>query len=187
MALSGRRACLYRQVLGDAFDTLPKQLQAIHDSTKARSWEGVAHVLRGKGLLSKVLGGVFGFPPSADQTPVKVQFDPQNGGEKWTRTFGNKTFSSVQTRGAGRNEHLLVERFGAIEVALALVLEDNKLFLIPRRWSLFGLPLPKVLLPSGNSFEAQEKGQFQFDVEISAPVIGLIAAYQGILKPCSQK
>ena len=174
---------LYRQILGDAFDTLPQQLQALHDETGARSWNGVARVQRGTGMMSKIIGKVFGFPPTGEQIPVTVQFTPEQGGEKWLRTFGTKSFFSIQTPGTGKNEHLLMERFGPITVALALVVQEEKLFLIPRHWSLLGLPLPSALLPSGNSFEAQVNGKFRFDVEISAPVVGLIAAYQGEIEP----
>jgi saccharopine dehydrogenase-like NADP-dependent oxidoreductase len=181
-----RAAPLYRQVLGDAFDRLSPQIQAIHDDTAARTWAGTARVQRGTGILSKTLGTLFGFPQATDQIPVTVQFEPHTGGEQWTRTFGDRSFSSLQFKGTGRNDHLLVERFGPINVALALVLKDGKLFLIPRRWSLLGIPLPKVLLPSGSSFEAQIDGKFRFDVEISSPMVGLIAAYQGVLEPQSQ-
>lgn len=176
-------APLYRQILGDAFDTLPPQIRALHDETKERRWEGVARVQRGTGIVSRILGAFIGFPPASEQTPVTVQFSPQNGSEKWVRTFGAKTFSSVQKLGVARNEHLLTEQFGSIEVAIALVVRDQKLFLIPRRWSFLGLPLPTKLLPAGNSFEAQEGGKFRFDVEISVPGIGLIAAYEGELEP----
>ncbi|TLP67921.1 DUF4166 domain-containing protein [Parasedimentitalea maritima] len=179
-------AALYRQILGHAFDRLPTQVQALHDDTAARTWAGIARVQRGAGLLSKALGRLFGFPEATNQCPVKVQFEPHKGGEKWTRTFGHKSFSSVQFAGTGRNDKLLVERFGPINVALALVIDDGKLFLIPRRWSLLGVPLPKVFLPSGSSHETQKDGTFHFDVEISAPVIGLIAAYQGSLELLAQ-
>ena len=181
-----KAAPLYRQVLGDAFDRLPPQIKAIHDDTGARTWAGTARVQRGTGILSKTLGKLFGFPEATDQIPVTVQFEPHKNGETWTRRFGDKTFSSLQTQGTGRNDQLLVERFGPFDVALALVLEDGKLFLIPRRWSLMGIPLPKMLLPAGTSFEAQIDGKFNFDVEISAPLVGLIAAYQGVLEPRSQ-
>jgi hypothetical protein len=87
----------------------------------------------------------------------------------------------VQSCGTGRNQYLLVERFGIIAVSLALVVEDDRLFLRPRRWSLLGLPLPNFLLPAGNSFEAEVDGCFRFNVEIRAPVVGLIVAYQGQL------
>jgi hypothetical protein len=178
---------LYRRILGDAFEDLPAQIQAIHDDTKARCWAGEARVQRGAGLLSRVVGRLFGFPPRSDKIPVRAQFDPAGDGEKWMRTFGNRSFHSVQKQGFGKNGHLLMERFGPVEVALALVVQDDRLYLIPRRWSVFGLPLPKFLLPSGASFEAEVDGRFQFDVEISAPVVGLIASYQGRLELCAEQ
>lgn len=176
-------APLYRQVLGRAFDTLPAQIQAIHDSSQSRRWRGETSVRRGGGVMADLLAKAFGFPPESDQTPVQVQFTPKDGHETWRRTFGPASFSSVQSQGTGRNAHLLVERFGPISVALALVVEGGRLFLVPRRWSLFGLPLPKALLPNGQSFEAEDEGKFYFDVEIAAPVVGLIVAYKGWLEP----
>lgn len=176
---------LYRRILGDIFDTLPAQIQAIHDDVRSRKWQGFAEVRRGEGILSKVMGSVIGFPKNAKQTPVTVEFNSIDGEEHWLRTFGKKSFSSVQSQGIGRNEHLLVERFGLIKVALALVVKEEKLFLVPRRWTLFGISLPKSLMPNGTSFEAQVDGRFQFDVEISAPFVGLIVSYQGELVPVS--
>ena len=82
-----------------------------------------------------------------------------------------------------RNEALLVERFGWISVALALVVEGERLLLIPRRWSCLGLPLPRRLLPKGTSFETEVDGRFVFNVEIAAPGVGLIVNYRGWLQP----
>lgn len=66
---------------------------------------------------------------------------------------------------------------------MALVIRGERLFLIPRRWRCFGLPLPRFLLPSGNRFEGECDGKFTFDVDISAPLIGLIVSYSGVLEP----
>jgi hypothetical protein len=82
-----------------------------------------------------------------------------------------------------KDEYSLVERFGAISVALALVLDGGRLYLIPRRWRLWGIPMPSFLLPTGSSFEAEEENRFCFDVDISAPLVGLIVAYRGALEP----
>jgi hypothetical protein len=57
-----------------------------------------------------------------------------------------------------KDEYSLVERFGAISVALALVLDG----------------------------EAEEESRFCFDVDISAPLVGLIVAYRGTLEPAGQ-
>ncbi|WP_367346587.1 DUF4166 domain-containing protein [Stenotrophomonas bentonitica] len=176
-------ASLYRQVLGSAFDALPPQLQALHESSGARQWSGVARIRRGTGLLSRLVAAVIGFPKAAEQVPVTVAFTPERGGERWTRDFAGRRFSSWQRRGAGRNDALLVERFGAIDVALALVVEGDRLTLVPRRWSCLGIPLPKALLPKGTTFETEVDGRFVFDVEIAAPIVGLIVAYRGSLLP----
>lgn len=66
--------------------------------------------------------------------------------------------------------------------ALALVVDGGRLCLVPRRWSLLGIPTPAFLLPRGVSFEYEDGGWFHFDVEISAPTVGLIAAYKGSLE-----
>ena len=57
-----------------------------------------------------------------------------------------------------------------------------RLVLIPRRWSLFAIPMPKVLLPKGASFETEREGKFCFDVEIAMPLVGRIVAYRGTLQ-----
>lgn len=173
---------LYQHVLGPAFETLPKQLKLLHGDSQTRKWVGQAKVLRGTGLIAKIIGQIYGFPKAADSVAVSVVLAPEQGGERWTRDFGGKVFSSFQKRGTGKNSYLVTERFGLIEVALALVIEDDRLYLIPRRWSLLGIPLPAFLLPSGQSFETERDGRFRFDVEISAPLVGLIVAYQGVLE-----
>ncbi|MNM15569.1 hypothetical protein D3C81_257960 [compost metagenome] len=88
----------------------------------------------------------------------------------------------MQTQGQGRNEALLVERFGVISVALALLVDNGRLQLVPRRWSILGMPLPRALLPGENSFEHEVDGRFVFDVEIGAPVVGRIVHYRGTLE-----
>lgn len=175
------QAALYPQLLGSAFATLPAQVQALHATSAARQWRGVATVRRGRGLFSRLVGRLIGFPPAGEDVPVCVGFTPERDGERWTRDFGGRRFSSWQRRGQGRNAHLLVERFGLIDVALALVVEGDRLQLVTRRWSCLGIPLPKALLPGGRTFETERDGRFIFDVEIAAPVIGLIAAYRGSL------
>ncbi|AWH54173.1 saccharopine dehydrogenase [Stenotrophomonas sp. ESTM1D_MKCIP4_1] len=176
-------ASLYQRVLGDAYAQLPDAVQALHAPGAARHWQGSAKVQRGGGLLSRLVGALFGFPAAGEQVPVSVEFVPEAGGERWTRTFAGRRFSSLQTEGRGRDEALLVERFGVVSVGLAVVMEGRRLQLVPRRWSLLGIPLPRALLPGDQSFEYEEDGRFVFDVEIGTPVIGRIVHYRGVLEP----
>ncbi|MGJ8584304.1 MAG: SDR family oxidoreductase [Marinosulfonomonas sp.] len=174
---------LYRQVLDDAFQTLPAPIQAIHDDTETRVWSGTANIRQGTNVFAKMLCAIFGFPPTSPRTPVEVQFECKNGTETWKRRFGKHGFTSHQKRGTGRNTHLIVERFGPISIALALVVRDEKLYLISRRWTFLGLPLPALFLPGGEIYEAVQDGTFQFNVEIRVPLIGLLVAYTGTLSP----
>ena len=132
--------------------------------------------------MARMVAALFGFPGEGVDVPVEVTFTPEGDGERWVRTFAGKHFSSLQSPGTGRDEHLLVERFGPARFALALVIEDDRLVLIPRRWSLFAIPMPKVLLPKGASFETEREGKFCFDVEIAMPLVGRIVAYRGTLQ-----
>jgi hypothetical protein len=173
----------YREVLGYAFDMLPRPIRDLHELSGTRHWAGKAEVRRGDGVLAKIVTFLFGFPVAGADVPLRVTLAAEEGGERWTRAFAGKSFSSFQRVGRGRKDHLLLERFGPIEVALALIVEDQRLVLVPRRWTLSGIPLPRFLLPRGRSFEAVRDGRFAFDVEISAPMIGLIVAYRGELDP----
>jgi hypothetical protein len=174
---------LYRAILGSAFAALPPRLRELHGSVAARQWRGVATVRRGRGPAAMLIAALVGFPKAAAAVPVTVSFSPENGAERWVRDFGGKTSTSIQSAGTGRDEHLLVERFGPATFALALVVEDGRLFLVPRRWSLLGIPMPRFLLPTGRSFEMEQDGQFRFEVEIAVPFIGLIVGYSGSLQP----
>ncbi len=176
-------AALYLQLLGSAFDVLPPQVQALHRGSEARRWSGRADVRRGTGLMARAIAAMIGFPKAGNDVPVTVQFTPENGGERWTREFGGRRFSSLQWRGQGRNAYLLMERFGVMDVAMALVVEGERLQLVARRWSLFGVPMPGFLLPRGTAFETETDGMFVFDVEIAAPFVGMIVGYRGRLMP----
>jgi hypothetical protein len=66
---------------------------------------------------------------------------------------------------------------------MALVLEGERLRLIVRRCSVFGIVLPLWLAPRGDAYEYAADGRFHFHVEISHPFTGLIVGYRGWLVP----
>ncbi len=173
---------LYPSLLGSAYADLPPRLRELHGGAETRTWRGTAQVRRGRGLLARTIAAVLGLPAAGTRVPVSVTFSEESGGERWTRNFSGKIFSSLQTPGDGKERHLLVERFGAIAIAMALVVDGGRLYLIPRSWRLWRLPLPKRVLPSGVTYESQEQEKFCFNVEIAMPVIGLIVAYRGALE-----
>ena len=74
-------------------------------------------------------------------------------------------------------------RFGPLRFGLALVVEGARLWLVVRRWSFAGLPLPAAWAPRGKAYESAEDGRFNFHVEIGHPLTGLIVRYRGWLVP----
>jgi hypothetical protein len=173
-------APLYRRILGDAWHRLPPSLQVMHGSKIA---SGEAIVERGRGFLAGVAADVMRFPRAGERIPVRVTFTQSDDGEIWRREFGDRAFFSVQTEGKGRSLYLIDERFGALTVSLACVVEDQRLRLIVRRWSLLGVPMPTFLAPSGDAFEYEQDGRFRFDVELKAPLLGRLVRYRGWLVP----
>lgn len=178
---TGKGKALYPDLLGDAWESLPAEIRAMHEG--AAMAQGRASVERGGRIISRLMARLVGFPAAGTDIPVSVRFDTDKDGETWTRTFGTLRFSSWQFAGIGRSERLLCERFGPLTFAMALVVDGNRLRLVLRRWSFLGLPLPMWLCPRSNAYEAVEEGHFRFHVEISHPVAGLIVRYRGWLEP----
>lgn len=171
---------IYRQILGGSFDDLPERLQTLHQPGELAEWRGRAVVTRGKSKIAGVVAGIFGFPAAGRDVPISVRFrtDP-TGLETWQRNFDGRIMVSTQEAGQGAWAQLIVERFGPFAFGLALVLRDKRLYLIPRRWSFFGLPLPKAWMPKGGTYESETGGQFHFHVEITLPLIGPVVCYDG--------
>ena len=177
-------AAVYRQVMANAWADLPPAIRAMHDLPEGGrvTAEGRVDVDRGSNPLALLIAAVIGFPGAQKDGHVRVDFERRNGVETWTRTFGNQSFTSRQLAGQGRDAALAVEAFGPIGCGMAPVVEDGKLLLIPRRWTVFGLGLPAWLFPRIEAREEQDaEGRFRFHVDISHPLTGPIILYRGWL------
>ena len=175
--------CLYGRLLGDAWNALPESIQFLHGQSSRSTASGNATVTRGTGFVARIVARSFGFPQAAEDVDVTVSFERSGTTERWTRTFGTQEFTSRQFEGTGRFERLLCEKFGPLTFGLALVVDSNRLIFVVRRWSLFGIPMPRFLVPKGKACEFEQSGTFHFDVEIQAPLIGMIVRYVGYLEP----
>jgi hypothetical protein len=177
------RAPLYQRMLGEAWNLLPQPIRVMHGVSSTLVADGRADIERGSGLLASLVARVMGFPPAGRDIPLTVVFRVDGGQEHWHRTFGKSSFSTVQSQGRGRFERLLRERFGPFSFGLALLSQDDRLWLVVRRWSFLGVPLPLAWAPRGDAYESAEDGRFNFHVEIGHPFLGLIVRYRGWLEP----
>jgi len=176
-------APLYQRVLGEAWRSLPQPLRAMHDLKDTLVAEGRATVERSKSVVARLIGSLFGFPRAGEGVPVKVSFRLQDGREIWRREFAGRVMQSTQEEGRGRFERLVCERFGPFCFGFALVLDGGRMNIVVRRWTAFGIPMPRSWAPGGDAYESAEDGRFNFHVEIGLPLIGMIVRYRGWLVP----
>ncbi len=179
------RDAIFPAVLGDTFHELPKPLQELHRGECDSEWTGNASTRGAQNFAGRIVAALIGLPADDHQTDARVSIGVTREGETWTRSFGGKQFRSYLSLGTGREAGLMRERFGIITVAMAITWKDGQLWFVPRRWRIGSLPLPSALLPEGDSSECVRDGAFAFNVRVEAPVIGLIAAYEGTLRPQS--
>ena len=174
---------LYERILGRAWAQLAAEIRQLHSVTAASSFSGQCTVARGRNPLAWLIATVIGFPKAGANQNISVQLTREGDGERWVRTGGGKTFSSIQMPGRGRSQWLVRERFGPVSVDMALVADGLALRYIVRRWALFGISMPLFLGPRSTALESAKDGLFCFDVTIGHPLTGLIVRYCGQLTP----
>lgn len=169
---------LFERSLGDAWHQLPASIQRLHSVATAEQFQGTATVVRGRGLLARLIALVFGFPKAGTGIPVTIAIRSDSQGEWWHRTFAGLSFQSRLTPSPHPGH--IRERFMIFTFELGLPVEDATLGFIVRRGWVLGLPLPVWLLPGSQTLEFDKDGTFHFDVGLYAPLNGgLIVRYQG--------
>lgn len=177
---------LFETVLGaQAFSMLPAAIRAFHANDAKPVWQGLADVARGDGAMIGLLCRLFGLPAAGTDLLVTVSvargdsFDESC--EIWTRNFAGQRFHSRLS--VDRNGELR-EAFGPFSFTLAAEGNREGLSLPIAAWRVFGLPLPRFLMPRAEAHETVDaEGRFRFDVRLSLPFFGLLAHYRGWLKP----
>ncbi len=168
----------YRRVMGEDFDRLPGTLRQLHSPLRDAGAQGEAVVTGASTFLGRLVARLMRFPPPGRHA-LHVEFSERDGVERWTRDFGGHRFSSELREHEGR----LQERFGPLRFHFELLLRANRLEMMMRRWSAFGIRLPLRLAPRSTATEWEENGSFHFDVPIALPLIGTIVHYRGWLQP----
>ena len=69
--------------------------------------------------------------------------------------------------------------FGPVRLAFDLLPHPHGLDMRPAGWSLFRIPLPRVLAPRIVATEREEEGRFAFDVSAALPLVGPVVHYRG--------
>lgn len=178
------RPTLFQKVLKASFGKLPQAVRKLHAVRRETVFVGRGVVERGAHPAAAIIGAIFGFPTRAQDIPVRVTITPNEKGETWVRDFAGRKFKSHLGQRMDTSALIVTERFGAMSFDLLLVVSDSALEFPVLKGRVFGVPLPRFLLPKSAAREFVCDGVFQFDVKLTAPLgIGQIVRYRGFLNP----
>lgn len=141
-------------------------------------FEGRVTVARGTGIAGR-LAERFGFPPAMHDRPMRLTVRGGPDSATWERDFDGH----VLTSHIARQGSVLRERFGPVRLIMSLRDEDGALHVDVIGGSLFGLRLPRALLPHSDSVETGRDGRLHFDISAELPFVGPVIRYAGWLQP----
>jgi len=153
----------------------------MHDDPFERSASGTVTVTRGTHPIAVFLCKLLGFPPSATDRPLLVEFEPREREEIWCRRFETSTFRSRLKPWPGRPGHVR-ECIGPLAYGFELATGPAGLVMHFRRWWFCGIPLPAALGPKVEARQWQDGEDYGFMVDVSGLGIGRVIAYRGRLR-----
>lgn len=171
---------LFQKLLGASFYSLPPAVRTLHSVRGKATYAGRANILRGEGALSRMCARIARLPPALENANITVAFDNSPAAESWRRDFcGHPMHSRLRA-----HDKLLQERLGPLQFRFSLHVYDQALHWRVQRVRLLGLlPLPSSWFEGVRCREREHAERYEFLVEASMPVVGLIVCYQGWLEP----
>lgn len=170
---------LYRRALGAAFDSLPAVLRRFHDASSAVSARGEFRITRGPGALRHVVATIMRLPAAGERVRVHLAIENSSGRERWTRDFGPHRMTTRQWL----HREMLIEAAGPLRFGFVLTVEaEEMVFTMTRCW-LCRLPLPLPIAPRVHAKVSGGETSWWTTVQIDAPLLGLIARYEGKMIP----
>lgn len=171
--------------LGSQFAELHPLLQDLHRNPA--TLVGQVDVSFGGGLAGRIgrrLAARLGVPKVAGRYSFEVAIHGEGGVLHWERAFNGQRAFRSEFRAVGRYpEGYWIERSGPFTLRLGVRVIAGGWHWVHKGTRLFGIPLPKALLPSTLASKSIEQGLYRFAVKVSAPVIGRLFEYSGRLAP----
>jgi hypothetical protein len=168
---------LYATLLGPAWMSVAPSVRRLHaGGARAR---GVFRVRRGEGFLARLVAALLRLPAAGEGVAITLAVDPAAGGERWSRTFGGRILRSFQWQSGA----LLAEALGLVQCLFELRVEAGALVFAQVRATMgfrrLALPLPRVLSPRVEGRAEADGDEVLVDVQIHAPLVGLLIRYDG--------
>lgn len=177
----GARERLYQRLVGDGWGVLDEPVRRLHLRGRGT---GVFAVRRGEGRFARAVARLMRLPEGGEAVPLLLSVEPHGGGERWRRNFAGREFVTEQGEHAGA---LMAERAGPFELLYRLSVEGGALAYYPEgaflRVRSLRVRLPRPLAPRVEAWErADEGGGVRVSVCVTAPLLGLLIRYEGLVK-----
>ena len=171
---------LFQTLLGASFYSLPPTVRALHSVRGKGTYAGRANILRGESALARLCARIARLPPALENANTTVVFETSAAGESWCRDFGGHPMHSrLRAR-----DKFLEERLGPLQFRFSLHVYDEALHWRVQRVRLLGwIPMPSSWFEGVRCREREHGERYEFMVEASMPVVGLVVCYQGWLEP----
>ena len=170
---------LLGRLLGPQAARLPEPVIAVHDRRAARTFGGLGRAWGARSLIARLSRAMIGLPEPGTYRDLKVTISPGPGGERWTRDFGPRRFSSWLTDLDAPGE--FEERLGLLRFRFSPHVRGDGFSWRFDSWRLLGLRLPKALAPKIRAVSFARDGVYRFRVLTAHPWVGVVFAYCGRL------
>jgi hypothetical protein len=185
MLITGGRGSsgLYASVASGPLDALAPAVLSLHFGNGDTHARGIFAVRHGSNPVARALARLFRFPAESRATPVDLVIQRQGADEVWIRSFAGHPLRSLQRR---VRVGVLGERFGPCEFRFLVSASDGVLRLTTAgfaiRFGLVAIPLARRVAPCASGRVRSGDDGLCVSVILSAPVIGLLLAYEGHIR-----
>jgi hypothetical protein len=173
---------VFGRLLGTGVDELPLPLQRFHASTVDAAGTGTFVVEQARSRVGRLVARLLRMPRCSGSTSVEFSIHrPSPRVEIWRRTFGDEVLASTQTTD-GRH---LFERIGPLELVFDVEADASSIrfrhVATRLRVGHLGVRVPHALSPSIAASVATSGDDLDVLVRISAPLVGTVLQYGGLL------
>jgi hypothetical protein len=168
---------LFPGVLGEGFDALPPVVRRMHGGGRITATGRAVSAGHGCGALAArlILGA-----PGAGRYALRFEVEPGDGGETWSRWFGERRLRSW-LRADARDRRYLEERLGLASFRLSMRLSPSGFGWELESWRVGPLPLPRWLGPTVRARCFEVDDEYRFSVVVAHAWLGVVMAYAGRL------
>ena len=174
---------MVRDWFNGRFDELHPMLRALH--SEGGTLQGTVQIVHGTGLAG-VLGRRLAKKlklPKAGSHDFSVRIYHLPDGLHWDRCFGQAAeLKSIFTPVGTIDNGYWLEATGRLKMRLTVDIRNGGWYWRCLGFRALGVPLPAWLLPRSIAYKTIEGGRYRFQVGFSAPLLGDLLSYSGLLE-----